>query len=344
MISSKKSQFVIVLILTCIFLPVFAAEPNEPETELKFERSNNSVRWLITNNSGRGLIKPVYMAEFYIKEPAVLPNMGEYGKFEEILHTETGRFMSSRQKEFIETSSSYDYFNYSDREVGRRDRPIGYYTVRLYAVSQEDVPKMVQAFIEISREKTQERIRYEKDRLSKLEQEIFQAQKELPGKEAHLEKIEEEYNAIKDEMYKYSSGAEPVVLARESIIEMDKAIDKLDIELAGIKHRLGTVEKYRSKTGQRPEIGARLDEMYIELMIDLSGLEAKKAVTEKILNEKQTLIILFNECKIIEGEVRGLREKSEKKIDNHWRDNLHTILAPEVYKNTVMIYPVHVGN
>ena len=55
MINSRKIQFTIILILTCIVLPIFASEPNEPnkpETELKFEISDIQQGWIVNGKYG----------------------------------------------------------------------------------------------------------------------------------------------------------------------------------------------------------------------------------------------------------------------------------------------------
>ena len=46
MIKSGKLQFIMVLILACICVPLLGEEPNEAKTELKFEISGNEQRWI----------------------------------------------------------------------------------------------------------------------------------------------------------------------------------------------------------------------------------------------------------------------------------------------------------
>ena len=78
MVNSRKCQFVIVLILDCIFMPVWSAEPNEPKTELKFETSIETMGWAVVvgeTEEGKprvygnpGPIKPSYVAKVLLHE------------------------------------------------------------------------------------------------------------------------------------------------------------------------------------------------------------------------------------------------------------------------------------
>lgn len=337
MISSRKCKIVIVIILACIFLPVLAAEPNkpnEPKTELKFKLDDSIQKWLINTHPGRGPIKPTHVAELFIKEYGNIPGGGDYGNFDRLLQTEIGKSMTSNQKEFIKTSSSYS-------TVGENlpDMPIGYLTIRLYAVSQEDAKKMALAYIELLNARAQERIKHEENILREIEQKIAQAKKELPEKQKQLKEIEQSYQSIKEATHRFSPDGEAYDLAQTSFVEMDKTLNALDIELAGIREKLKTIEKYRNEPNLRDK--DKLDEMHIELMIELSGLEARKKATEKIRRIEEEFLKLFNERENLRNEVNELNDTSKIIVNYSWRDNPRPeMLPPEIYQNTVTIYPV----
>ena len=339
MISSRKRQIVIVLILACIFLPVLAAEPNETKTELKFETSNEQMKWRINSRQsyGMGPIRPTHVAELFIKRYGNLPNLDSQGSYERLFQTKQAnvtKSMSAKQREFLTTSSSYDI-------IGSRipGKPIDYVPFHLYAVSQDDAKKMVQAFIKVLEKRTQERFKANKDYCRELEQEIAKAKKELPEKETQLKKIEEEYKAVKNSTYQFSSDDEAVGLSKESILENDKTLDKLDIELAGIRERLKVIEMYRDKPNQRDAVYQRLDEMFIEQIIELRGFEARRSMTERIRNKEQQFLSLFNEREKLRNEVTKLSKTNQIRIDDNWRDDPE-MLPPEIYQNKVTIYPV----
>jgi len=345
MISSRKIQFTIILILAGIVLPVIASEPNEPnkpETELKFEISNQpGGTWRIEDLSGIGPIAPEYVVLFYIKTSNNIPRASASGQLNLLLETKTGKLMSARQKEFLETSSCYERSSLSFPQI-----PIDYIRIRLYAVSQDDAKKMAQAFIEIINDKAIENISQYEWEIKDREQKLSDAKRELPEKESEYEKIKQEYEKLKDQIHSLSSDTEAVDLAKKSIIEMDKTLNGLEIELAGINQRLKTIIEYKNDhESMRPEVAGKLDVMYVELVVELSGLEAKKEMTEKINSMEQNFVSLFYKRAELHEEIRSFSDIIEdypERIER-LKDQLktHPNMQPaEVYQNTVTIYPV----
>lgn len=340
MISSKKFQFIIILISACVVSPLFAAEPNEPnkpEIKLKFEMSNNPQRWLIVNEQGKGPVMPEFMAEFYIKSPSNIPNQNRDGKLEDLLQTNIGKTLSQEQKLFIETSSSYEC-----RSQPNSSTPIDYKRIRLYSLSRDDAEKMAKAFIEQINEKVQNNIRNSEKSINNIEQIISEYKKDLTAKEAELKKVVEEYGNIKEKIHQFSSDEEAVDLAKKSIIEMDRTFNDINIELASIRERIRSIEKYQ-KTQQRAEILAKLDSMYVDLMIELSGLEAQLKVVQDIYAREQKFVNLFTEMASVIREVDNLgikitdKQKSLKSTKDYFRSS---VIPADVYLNTVTIYPV----
>lgn len=351
MLSSRKIQFVIMLITAFIFMPLFAAEPNEPNepnkpaTELKFEMSNTPARWLIQNQQGKGPINPEYMAEFYIKESGNIPNQNQYGKFENPLSTNIGKSMSPGQKEFLDTSSSFELWNEPSP-----DKPIGYVRIHLYAVSRNDAEKMAKSFIEQINENAKKNKENIEEYLHKIEQTLSKDKKDLAEKEPKLKEAEDAFEKIKEKTHQFSPEAEAVDFAKKSIIEMDKTFNDFDIELAGIQERIKSIENYRNAPGQRPEIQAKLDSMYIDLMIELNGLEARKKVAKEIYTREQDFLSLSNKKFELDKEVEVLSKNIIASQDNlerlTYRLNLPSpdFIPADVYKNTVTIYPVQEEN
>ena len=346
MISSKNIQLVITVTLACIIVPVWSAEPNEPNeptTELKYKMDDSRQRWKIGSQPGRGPVKPTHVAELFVKKYGNIPGGGSYGNFDRLLQTEISKSMTSNQKEFIKTSSSYSVMG-----ENLSNMPIGYLTIRLYAVSQEDAKKMALAFIELLNERAQERIKHEEDILREIEERIDQAKKELPEKQKQLKEVEQSYQNIKEATHQFSSDTEAYDLAKTSIVEMDKTLNALDIELAGIREKLKTIEKYRNEPNLRDK--DKLDEMYIELMIELSGLEARRKVTEQIRAREQEFMRLFNRLGNLRHEVGSLESsiKDSKRIIKDYTDEIDnprtSMQPPKVYQDTVTIYPVLTDN
>ena len=80
-------------------------------------------------------------------------------------------------------------------------------------------------------------------------------------------------------------------------------------------------------------------EMFIEQTIELSGFEARRAMTESIRNKEQKFMTLFNEREKLKNEVTNLSKTSQIRIDDNWRDDPE-MLPPEIYQNKVTIYLV----
>ena len=185
-------------------------------------------------------------------------------------------------------------------------------------------------------------------RSGRYQQARNKTRKELPEKQTELKLAEEEYENVKNRTHQFSSDKEAADLARKSIIEMDKTLNALDIELAGIRQRLKAIDNYRNKPAQRDVIYQRLDEMFVEQMIELSGSEARKKVTEQIREKEQNFLRLFNRRKELRnrvGKLSRLIEDSRLRIDDITKllnDPTPSMLPPKVYQNKATIYPVHV--
>jgi hypothetical protein len=91
--------------------------------------------------------------------------------------------------------------------------------------------------------------------------------------------------------------------------------------------------------------------MFIEQMIELSGLEARRQTTEEIRAKEQTFLGRYIERADLKSDVVGLRSTigdSQRAIDNttellaHPKPNtmFGNMLPPKVYQNTITIHPV----
>ena len=346
MFSSRKIKFVIIFIAAFICVQLFASEPNEPnepntpKTDLKFE-INKDIFYSWYNNhateKGQGPIKPTYVAVIYIPE-SLRDNMPEdYDGIVQILNTSTARAFSEKQREFLKTSSAV---------VWRGSHEVkNYVTYYLYAVSEEDAKNVALAITEVINKKVQEVRDYYKKEIIELKEKLAKSKKELPGKEVEFNKIEVEYKALKDKTHPLSSEEEAVELAKKSIIEMDKTLNSLEIDLAGINEKLKAIEKYRNNpVSERAEVFTKLDVMYVELVVELSGIEAKKAMTEQINDNEQVFLSLFSERNKLHDEIGSSKSSMEKIPENIKQYNNYlnepNLQLMNIYNNTVTIHPV----
>ncbi len=343
MISSKNIQLVIIVILTCIVMPVWSVEPNEPETELKFETSIETMIWTIVVGKtdddkpmyyrDPGPVKPSYVAKVLLHEDYPLAGSAT-GVMGLILESPIAKKFSKEQQKFFKTELV--------ARIESPDRIPFYYSTWLYATSQEDAKLMVQAYIDGLNKNIEKGLSNYKQAIDEYQQKLDKAQKELLEKQKELKEIEQSYQSVKDATHRFSPDSEAYDLAKASIVEMDKTLNALDIELAGIREKLKAIEKYRNE----PNLRDKLNEMYIELMIEMSGLEARRKVTEQIRAREQEFLYLFNKWGSLQSEVRSLESsiKDSMRMIKNFTDELNnprpTMRPPKVYQDTVTIYPV----
>jgi seryl-tRNA synthetase len=115
--------------------------------------------------------------------------------------------------------------------------------------------------------------------------------------------------------------------------------------LAGIRERLKVIEKYK-QASSNVERTDKLDQMYIELMIELSGLEAKKKATEALSGKEQAFLSLYTKLSSLRGEVKDLyatinqKETSLKEVNKWLKNPPPEMLPPKVFQNAVTIYSI----
>jgi hypothetical protein len=316
--------------------------------KLQFEINNNESRqWLGgRDKSGQGPIKPTHVAMFHIRRPHVdMPT--DHPGILKILKTAAGQSLSEQQQKFLTASDAITWWGVD--AIKNHD------TVFLYAVSQEDAKKMVQAYFEIHANETnarrQEYEQYVKDR----KQEIIEIEKVLPEKQKQADEITPKLMEIKKTHYfwAYDDAYEK---AKETMLEMDKMLDVLTIELAGIREKIAVINEYRKtpqdmqaieRRRQLPEgMLVKLEQMFVEQTIELKSAEAREQATIKIRDRDKAFVDLFIQWKNLSGEVNKLKfnledaEKQAKEIEERLINPEPYMLPPEIYQNKVTIYPV----
>jgi hypothetical protein len=352
MINSKKAQTIMILIsvFTCCFSN--AAEPNEAKTDLKFIIDNNkSQLWLSgrPKQPGQGPIKPTHAAIFHILRPHVDMPSGHPGILQ-ILKTSAGQSLSQQQQKFLTASDAITWWGID--EIKNHD------TVLIYAVSEEDAKKMVQAYFEIHENETnarrQEYEKYLKDR----KQEILEIKEVLPEKQKQADEVEPKYIEMKKIRYFSLSDEEAYEKAKDTMLEMDKMLDILEIDHAGIREKMAIIHEYRKTPQDTQAIERRrklpdgmllkLEQMFVEQTIELKSVEARKQAATKIRNRDKTFVELFIRWKNLKDEVFKLKanlenaEKQVKEIEERLTNPEPYMLPPEIYQNKVTIYPVQI--
>ena len=327
------------------------AEPNDIRSELTFQTSSERADWIVrgekteegktTYYHAPGPIKPTHAAEVVLSRD-VWPFQAEQHIFERIKESPIAQKLSQSQTDFLNTGFAI----WIDDETHRIPK---HYSIWIYALSENDAKTSVRAFLDTCAKRVEQHVQERKDFLSKTQRGLEQAKKELPEKETALKNIEQEYTRLKNSTHVFCSDVEAGELAKETILEMDKMLDTLRIELAGIREKLKAIEKFRNERDLSTDIRGRLDQMFVEQTIELSGLEARRIMTQEIRAKEERFLGLFNERGKLQTEL-GQLEKSINRHQNnitkitHWLENQPPyVLPPRVYRDRVTIWRVKGG-
>jgi chromosome segregation ATPase len=251
--------------------------------------------------------------------------------------------MSQRQKEFIAEASG------RIRNLHRIEEGFKF---RWYAVSQEDAKKMTQAFIDVWNSKVDAKLQPYLKRRKELEEKIADIKKKLPEKESKLDADEANYQKVKNITHEFSPESDAVMEAKQTILEMIKKLDALEIELAGIRGKLKAIEEYRqrkyAKDGKNfsKETLDKLDQMFVEQMIELRSVEARKKAALQIRKREKDFYNLYSQLNELRQEVSSLNrslidnERDLLEIEEKLANPTPEMLPPKVFQNKVAIYPV----
>lgn len=351
MIRSKKHRFVISFILTCVCATTIGAEPNEAKTNVIFEINDNQSKEWVPGPTGRarGPIKPTHVAVFYVRRPWNLSD--GHSAVQQILKTYAGQSLSEQQRHFLVASDAV--VRWGIENVQNHDMLL------LYAVSAEEAKKTVQAYLEVQTNEINARTLEHEKYLKDQKERIIEIKKILPEKQKQADEMQSKYMEIKNSRYFSLSDTEAYEKAKETMLEMYKMLDILEIELAGIQEKMSIINEYR-KTPQDmqairrreklPEgMLAKLEQMFIEQTIELKSAEARKQAAIKIRGRDKAFIDMFNEWNNLSDEVYKLKklkanlenlEKRVHEMEERLTNPTPDLLPPEIYQNKVTIYPV----
>lgn len=370
MMNSRKRQLSIVLISACICVMTFGAEPNEGKTPLKFETGNEVQEWIVRiDGTGEpvyeerkemleGSFAPKYVAVFYIRgrQFGYQGGSGAYGRrsrgptgfyadfseptwIKSVLSTSAGKSLSEHQVDLLHTGVCI-------RVLGEYGKVIGnHQSVRIYAVSEKDAQKTVEAFIEVLSE-VNTTIQYLEHRQVELKEIVSKSQKDLSEKQAKLKSTRTSIEKLKETVH-YLSTEE----AQKIVLELNQTLNSLDVEIAGLQAKISTIadhiEKYRErKVRENAAALAKLEEMLNEESVELAGALARKEAATKIRNEAEQLCKLSTLENNLIGQMHNLERElsgSESELAQVRSQLAHPtdeMLPPNIFQNKVTIYPV----
>jgi len=337
MTNSRKCLFVSTVILACNCILSAAIEPNQPQPELTVEVSEKLMPWSLGHVSrhARGLIEPTHMAEVFVLH-RYWPSL----KAESFLKTAAAAAMTPKQREFVKGSDAF-------ANAGDGGKIRNHDEFLLYAVSEADARRMIDALIEILGERPKRRRLEYATKLQEYREEMAKAKGLLPGKEALLPSVKADYHKSKELSHAFSADTEAADHAKKTILEMSKMLDTLDVELAGIREKLKVIQDYWSQDGMwTKEAFAKLQELQIIQTIELKGAEARRKAAVAIRRREKDFLDLFHQWTSLESTVKSLRSRIESRqrriaeIEAILANPKADMLGPKIYQDKVVIYPV----
>jgi hypothetical protein len=362
MISPRRRQLLIGLVLTLVCLPALGQEPNEAKTELKFESNDKEQPWIIEIDANgnetietrkemiRGSFQPKYVAVFYVRDKR--DDMSHYRAWKQgfpdfslstwidsVLSTSAGKSLSQHQIDLLQTGACIRILGQFGNAVGNHQQ------IRVYAVSEKDARKTVEALIE-TLTKVSGTTGYLKNKRLELQEKIPKDKKLILEKEIKLKSESEKLDMLKKSIY-YLSIDE----AKEVISQLNKTLDTLNVEIAGFKAKVSAIEKNieqskSKKTLSSADTLAKLEEMLTEQTIELVGALARKETATKIRDQATEYYNLNRLEGNIRNELVTLRqvlgdcERELRGIENQLAHPTPDMLPPKLFQNKVTIHPV----
>jgi hypothetical protein len=334
------------------------AEPNEVTAPLTFEQSPTEIAWphpglapYLRDRIQEGNLIPTsaVMVSLPWLEGLTWPT-DLVRKFTENAWQPSALAVSERQRLLLVSmyrdprgSTQASTFFHPLRQAGylieRRDP--NSYSVLFYAVSQDDAKAMAQAYLRYARgefdrelENAVRALQGIKDRMAFLEKRIPEL--EMLGKTSQAS-LEELRKAVP-----YRSNAE----AAATVAEMDRIVNAVRVEMAGIKAKLDAIHSYGSP--KAPAVAARLEEMLVEESIALRAAEARKTEATylrtqaaKFIELNETITEATNQKNQSAGELRQLPlslEQQERVVAQLKKRE------PVALGNKAVLYPVRSDN
>jgi len=333
-----------VLILACICALVLGEEPNETETEWKFDIRNDRPR-------ARHLM-PQYSPPNVYTHFAVLFIRGNWDIYmrgapiEAIIETSAGQSMSQMQRDVIS--------NQSIRFMDNNSTISNYTYFQLFGVGEDDVQKMVNAFIEVLANRVDSRRQSLLNQQQKLKQKIVLLEDEKLRRETEQKNVMKRLEGVKKKVH-YLSIDE----AGNTIEKLNKTLDELNIDIAGMQRKLFAISEeheHMSKETQKSgdvrkkiyetTIWPRLEQMRIDQIIELKVAEEKRSTAMKIRTEAEEFYHLHEQSlekvKYLEPLRKRMSNYQESLRNTEMRLTTPELLPPKVFQNKVTIYPVRV--
>jgi hypothetical protein len=312
-------------------------------------------------------ILPTYVAQFTVRWHFARPDDPNTTN---LLKTPVGMTLSDLQKKFLRGNElnwlwSHDLDAiYDDEMMGligfEVKRKQGHVSYHAYAVSEKDAFKIAVALVEFlaetGTEKARRGMRQHIEKLSErqrqLRAKITDMKKEAAAKDEEKESAYEEYEqAVRGSLYTLQRISNVPNELRQTILEMNKMLDILNIEIVGIKSKISAIKKHSKQEEElgRGTLVMALKEMEIREEIELAGAESRRQAIINIKERQKILLDLHKRFLVLEqeaGELGGSINRYESNMKmiekelNRW--NSRELLFQVENDNKVFIRPLRI--
>jgi len=361
-------------LLIAALCPATETEPNETPLGVKFTFSDQEgilYRALSSaaNKDGvkntqrrsgdaRGGTRPTHMAEVRVTQDYAnaLRALDSFirSRFRYVGYNERDRHLEVFAR--IESSSISERFSEAQRafldtgfavwnEPAQRGPGAGYFVTCLCAVSEADAKRMAQAYLDGLEKNAKAKTLEVQQALAETKNKLAQMEADLPKKQAELKICKEQFDPLKKARCEFGDLHEAIQSAKQTIAEMDKMLDTLEIELVGLREKVKAIESFRKPNQTlHGQVQARLDEMFVEFMIEQSGLEARREKAALIRAKEERFLRLEAEHSQLKGSIGRLYtlvpplESQIRRLEEVLAERVRTLKGPKVFENTVILH------
>ena len=287
---------------------ILSAELNLPEVPvLEFKGSDRVVTWsrsIFNRNSH--LVLPTVVTEFYVggKVHNTVERLTEYAR--QVRNTPYWSKLSDDQLAFCRL---HPFITATEPEAGTSLE--GFSIMQILAVTEDDAEQIAKALIGViaridAKEQT-DQAGWLKRRIAATEEGLSEADTQLPKSTSALGRVEQAYKASKViERYSAWTVMDAWEAAKLTAQRVDEQLVELEIRIAEIRARLKIIEQY--KDIDKPAIRDHLESMEVDLIIELTGLNARRDTIIKIEAEAKELRQLYTRRLALLERVKKLRK------------------------------------
>jgi hypothetical protein len=356
-------KLVVLLVLACS-ASGRSAEPNDPNLQLTFGHSAEPIAWKSRELTDKPIIRPSHAARlllvyYFLERDQVEDSMP---KASDLLKTRAAKSMSELQREFLGAEGPVLLRQMSlgggyTSQIGRYSW--GKLRIDLFAVSEADAKAMVRAFMEVVLEKAElraqplmdEHITKLQKAKTELEQKAEEARQRLEAfPDSEPGHAEERYKeALRRSAYSLYPAEEAHMEVKKTIFELDKMLDVVDVEIAGLKAKISAIERYAGEkdVANSPALSAKLREMAIQENVELVGAETRRRVILGLKEKQQELYGLYNRWQEAESQIDTVRYELRsamnklRDIEQEFSDLGPDARALQIKEPHVRIHTVH---